>query len=106
MLCGGCNAEPPTASPLYGLYTVDAVGSNLRLLGRGSNPDWLRARPGQPVASFTHHCTGSSCDFDASGSTDPDGAIVSYAWGFGDTTNGTGSTISHTYTRVGHSSSR
>ena len=103
MLCrGACNADWSSyCIPLYGLYTVDAVGSNLRLLGRGSNPDWLRARPGQPLASFTHHCTGSSCDFDATGSTDPDGAIVSYAWGFGDATNSTGSTISHTYTAGG-----
>jgi len=100
--CGGgaCNADwswSSFCSPLYGLYTVDAAGSNLRLLGRGSNPDWLRARSGQPLASYTYHCTGSSCDFDATGSTDPDGSIVSYAWGFGDTTNGTGSTIGHTY---------
>ncbi len=102
--CGGgaCNADWSSyCTPLYGLYTVDAVGSNLRLLGRGSNPDWLRARPGQPLASFTHHCTGSSCDFDATGSTDPDGAIVSYAWRLGDATNSTGSTISHTYTAGG-----
>ena len=101
--CGGgaCNADWSWSSfciPLYGLYTVDAAGSNLRLLGRGSNPDWLRPRPGQPVASFTYHCTGSSCDFDATGSTDPDGAIVGYAWRFGDTTSSTGTTISHTYT--------
>jgi PKD repeat protein len=104
--CGGgaCNADWSWSSfcmPLYGLYTVDAAGSNLRLLGRGSNPDWLRARSGQPLASFTYHCTGSSCDFDATGSTDPDGAIVSYAWGFGDATNSTGSTIGHTYNAGG-----
>ena len=98
---GGCNAIGTYCMPLYGLYMVDAVGSNLRLLGRGSNPDWLRARPGQPLASFTYHCTGSSCDFDATGSTDPDGAIVGYAWRLGDATNSTGATISHTYTAGG-----
>ena len=97
---GGCNADTYCIQ-LYGLYTVDADSSNLRLLGRGSNPDWLRARPGQPLASFTYNCTGSSCDFDATGSTDPDGAIVSYVWRFGDATNGAGSTISHTYTTGG-----
>ena len=97
---GGCNGDTYCV-PLYGLYTIDAVGSSLRLLGRGSNPDWLRARPGQPLASFTHHCIGSSCDFDATGSTDPDGAIISYAWRLGDGTNGTGSTISHTYSGGG-----
>lgn len=38
--------------------------------------------------------------FDASGSTDS-GAIVTYAWSFGDGTTGTGVTTSHTYTLVG-----
>jgi PKD repeat protein len=93
----GCNGDT-YCLPVYGLYTVDATGSNLRLLGKGSNPDWLRARPGQPLASFTYNCTGSICDFDATGSSDPDGAIVSYVWRFGDATSSTGSTIGHTYT--------
>ena len=39
--------------------------------------------------------------FDASGSTDPDGAISSYTWDFGDGTTGTGDTISHTYSPAG-----
>ncbi|RLG56894.1 MAG: hypothetical protein DRN83_03065 [Hadesarchaea archaeon] len=37
-------------------------------------------------------------EFDASGSYDPDGAIVSYSWDFGDGTTGSGVTVSHTYT--------
>jgi PKD repeat protein len=93
---GACNGDT-YCLPLYSLFTVDAVGSNLRTFRKGSNPDWFRARPGQPIASFTYHCTGSSCDFDATGSTDPDGAIVGYAWRFGDTTSSTGPTIGHTY---------
>jgi len=91
-----CNADT-YCTPLYGLYTVDAAGLNLRLLGRGSSPDWLRPRPSQPLASFTHQCNGSRCDFDASGSSDPDGAIASYEWSWGDGTISTGATVSHTY---------
>lgn len=50
-----------------------------------------------PVASFTFACTDLSCDFDASGSGDPDGTISSYDWDFGDGAVGTGQLVSHTY---------
>lgn len=50
-----------------------------------------------PTAAFTAHCTELTCSFDASGSTDDDGTVTSYAWGFGDETTGTGVTTSHTY---------
>ena len=36
-------------------------------------------------------------NFDGSGSSDPDGSIVSYVWDFGDGNNGTGTTTSHVY---------
>ncbi|MGD8793087.1 MAG: PKD domain-containing protein [Anaerolineae bacterium] len=54
-----------------------------------------------PVATFTYSCTDLSCDFDASGSYDPDGSIVSYAWDFGDGNIGGGQTASHTYASAG-----
>jgi hypothetical protein len=39
----------------------------------------------------------SPVQFNASASYDPDGAVVSYFWEFGDGTNGTGSVLKHTY---------
>lgn len=39
--------------------------------------------------------------FDASNSYDPDGAIVSYDWEFGDYTVGSGMIVSHEYTELG-----
>jgi len=56
-----------------------------------------------PTAIFTHLPTKPIVDetvtFDASTSYDPDGAIVSYFWNFGDgaTTNVTDPTVNHTY---------
>jgi len=50
-----------------------------------------------PTASFTYDCTELSCAFDASGSSDSDGSIQSYAWNFGDGHTDSGMTTSHTY---------
>ena len=56
-----------------------------------------------PIASFTFNCDGLTCAFDASGSSDPDGMIVDYAWDFGDDNGDSGSdpTTSHTYSTAG-----
>ena len=52
------------------------------------------ANPSQGVAPLT-------VVFDASGSRDPDGQIVSYSWEFGDGATGSGVTITHTYNNPG-----
>jgi len=54
-----------------------------------------------PVASFTVSCTDLTCSFDASGSSDADGTISSYAWNFGDGNTASGATASHTYSADG-----
>ena len=54
-----------------------------------------------PNAFFTATCSGSSCDFDASGSSDPDGSIVAYSWNFGDGGSGSGVAPSHSYAAPG-----
>ena len=53
----------------------------------------------EPVA--TANASGLTAAFDGSGSSDPDGALTSYRWDFGDGTSGTGANPSHSYAAPG-----
>ena len=53
-----------------------------------------------PTASGTYR-EGTEVSFLSTGSTDPDGTIVSYNWTFGDGSAGTGVSTTHTYTTNG-----
>ena len=44
---------------------------------------------------------GESLTFNGSGSSDPDGSLVSYIWDFGDGTGASGVSVSHAYTQAG-----
>ncbi len=86
------------------LYVVNADGTGGTRFGSGDNPDWrptLTPLLVAPTAASTSSCSGHTCSFDASGSSDPDGTITSYAWIFGDGTTGSGLTVSHTYATDG-----
>jgi predicted CxxxxCH...CXXCH cytochrome family protein len=50
-----------------------------------------------PTARFTFSCSGLTCHFDGTGSSDDDRTIASYAWDFGDGSGVGGSTADHTY---------
>lgn len=54
-----------------------------------------------PVASFTDSCTLLVCTFDGTGSSDPDGSVVAYAWSFGDGATANGATATHAYGAAG-----
>ena len=49
--------------------------------------------PAKPVASFTYTCSGFTCSFNASASSN----ATSYSWAFGDGATGAGVTTSHTF---------
>lgn len=65
----------------------------------------VRPANGLPTARITADKTSGyaplTVNFSGTGSTDPDGSIVSYGWDFGDGTTGSGATVARTYSTVG-----
>ncbi len=78
-----------------GIDGNDWASRGLFLAGPGQQPN----QP--PVAAFEASCQQNVCDVDASGSSDPDGSVASYAWEFGDGSGGAGKTASHAYSTAG-----
>ncbi|HEX8911570.1 MAG TPA: PQQ-dependent sugar dehydrogenase, partial [Humisphaera sp.] len=60
-----------------------------------------RAPAAVATATPTSGLAPLAVSFNGSGSSDPDGDPLTYAWDFGDGTTGTGKTVSHTYTANG-----
>ncbi len=79
--------------PVYGYGRIDVINSI----------DLCRAPSNQPpTARFTYSCTGLTCNFDSSTSTDSDGSIVGSSWNFGDGAQATGTSVGHTYASGGN----
>jgi PKD repeat protein len=57
--------------------------------------------PEAVIAALETAQVGQEVTFDASGSSDSDGYIVSYTWDFGDGASGDGVTVTHTYNDPG-----
>ena len=54
-----------------------------------------------PIAAFVVSCSGLSCSFDGSDSSDTDGTLVTYSWDFGDGTSADAELAQHTYAQAG-----
>jgi len=88
-----------------GNYTVTLTVTDDYGATNSTSANKMVVSPGAPVASFTYSPTTPYTDetvtFNATSSYDSDGYIVSYAWDFGDDTNGTGNIATHSYTDDG-----
>ncbi len=93
------DASPPSGTFTYHVVARDAFGN--AVTSGNSAPVTISGGNVAPTASFTTTCTNLACSLDAGASRDSDGSISSYAWTFGDGTNGSGATVSHTYARSG-----
>jgi serine protease len=98
-------ADHPSATPAeVGTAVVNnATPNKVTGAGTGSPNRLLYSRFGggsptdlPPTAAFTYSCTGLTCTFDGSGSTD-DAGIVMYSWNFGDGQVGSGAIVTHAY---------
>ncbi len=78
------------------------TGTRFDDIGLAPHGDFLN-RP--PTAVITAEPTSGPApllvSFSGSGSSDPDGDTLRFLWSFGDGTEGSGSVLSHTYTREG-----
>ena len=98
----GTGSKPKHTYASAGTYTVKlTVNDNAGGTGTKSGSVTIAAANQSPTAVFTSSSDDLAASFDASGSTDPDGTIASYAWDFGDTKTGTGSKPNHTYASAG-----
>jgi glucose/arabinose dehydrogenase len=76
------------------LYYVDIGGGTIRRYRYSStNQPPIAALSAQP----TNGAAPLTVDFDATGSTDPNGGALTYTWDFGDGQSATGPVTSHTY---------
>ncbi len=89
------------------IYYIDEVNLNRELLGKGLVQPFIKP-PSEfiPYASFTfspeNPAVNQEINLNASPSwtLDPDAAIISYEWDFGDETTGTGKIVSHSFSSV------
>lgn len=100
-------STPITATHTYAAAGTDTVRVTVTDKAGGSGTGQVVATvtalpPPTPVAGGPYAGTeGTAVTFDGSGSTDPNGAALTYAWTFGDGSSGSGVKPTHAYASYG-----
>ncbi len=106
----GSNGSGATVSHSFsaaGSYTVIlTVTDNQGAKATAQKVITVQPPPNQaPAAVLTSNVSSGTAplavSFSGSGSSDSDGTIASYAWTFGDGSNGSGATVSHSFSAAG-----
>ncbi len=100
----GDGAQVSYAYPRSGRYPVTLTVRDDSATATSVATDGLTVVVNEPPvadAGLDQLVTSSEVRFDGSRSSDPDGAIASYAWDFGDGATGSGPTPSHVYNKSG-----
>jgi PKD repeat protein len=99
---GGSGTLVEIIATIMGTNFIAAQSQNvqIRLMPPGVILPLVRFVPNFTFSPSTP-TQGQPVVFDASTTTDPDGAVVSYSWDFGDGQRGTGKIASHTYSQGG-----
>lgn len=98
----GTGVAPQHAYDQSGTYTVKlTVTTSKGGTATASRTVTVEKRNQAPTAALTVACEETACEFDASGSSDSDGQVVSYAWDFGDGDVSNQAQPTHTYAQDG-----
>lgn len=96
----------PRGDEPSGLWSLTVTASDsAQPANSGSSVKAIQIQNRPPGATFTGSTnsvlTGVAVSFDATSSSDPDGAIVGYLWDFGDGSTGSGVSTNHSYANSG-----
>ncbi|HUR61129.1 MAG TPA: PKD domain-containing protein [Candidatus Thermoplasmatota archaeon] len=100
----GTTGTGATATHAYaqaGTYDVVLTVSDGQLTASTTQAVAVVRPNAAPTAAFEATASGLSVAVDASGSVDPDGDALSYAWAFSDGATATGATATHAYAQAG-----
>jgi PKD repeat protein len=95
------DSDAPVTGNEYGGLTATADSANAKAVMWTVLLAGASASNQPPTARLSTSCTNLACSMTGDTSSDPEGAIASYLWDFGDGTGSTQADPSHTYAAAG-----